>query len=115
MIKKNFPILIYPGFIIIYYGNKEQVGKEYFEITSKEFGNCLAKTVTILDKSNIYLFFKNNITIDVIAHECIHIKDFLDEKYELRMHMCGEPECYLVQYLFKNIVDELNIKIKMPK
>lgn len=85
--------------IVLHIGKCDDVIPNYDEDT-------LAVTYHI--DSDIYMIFRSDISLPIIAHECVHATQFIGKI--IAEPLTGEPEAYTVQWCVNKCLEVLNTK-----
>lgn len=90
--------------------------KNFKELLNSDYSGCLSM-VTSID-SNIYLLVKDNITMDTLLHECIHVTFRIFEKIGSSANLETEEFfAYITDFIFKSVYkilkEDFKLKVKV--
>jgi hypothetical protein len=86
-------------------------------LDSEPFGDGVSAFVFSDDTSpsgNIYLFFTDSLTIDVLVHECVHVTSRVFDKLDSELNPSTEEIfAYTMEFMFRDIYYMITDKMKV--
>lgn len=109
---KKISIPLYSGWLILHQTDDLKEVQDKYNLT--DISGCDGIAFVLEDKSgimNYYMAFESKTTAEIIAHEALHITNYIMDRHCIRPDLINdEPQAYLLGWIVKQCDKFINKK-----